>query len=291
MTMSASLKRTILVTGATGQQGGHVARSLLENGHVVRALTRNPESQGAKGLREMGAEIHQGSFDDPTSMVKAARGADAVFAMGTPYESGAETETKQSIALLDAMGAAGVGHIVYTSVADADKGTGVPHFDSKHAVEEHLREMGTPYTILGPVWFMENVLGPWFLPELQQGRLSLALPAGRAVQQISLGNIADVASTVIEGGSAFHGRRIDIAGDEVSGEQMIEIISRLSGRKLEYVQVPLEALREMNEDWAKMFEWFDKVGYDADIPSLRQEFPGIHWQTFEEWASDQEWIR
>ena len=128
--------RLVLVTGATGQQGGSVARRLLDGGFRVRGITRNTESDAAKELIVLGAEVVHAEFSDTESLSAALEGVDAVFAMTTPFEAGVDAETAQGVALIDAAAAAGVDHFVYSSVASADKATGVPHFDSKYRVEE-----------------------------------------------------------------------------------------------------------------------------------------------------------
>jgi uncharacterized protein YbjT (DUF2867 family) len=170
--------KLVLVTGATGKQGGACVEALLIRGHQVRALTRNSASPAANRLRERGVEITVGDFSDRDSLMRAARGADAVYAMSTPYEQGAEKETVQGITITDAARAARVGHFVYSSVASANRGTGIGHFDGKYTVEKHLQASGVPYTIVTPVFFMENLLQPWTLPSLRQGKLTMALPAG-----------------------------------------------------------------------------------------------------------------
>src|SRR5579872_4953792 len=121
--------KLVLVSGATGKQGGACVEALLTRGHRVRALTRNPASPAANRLREQGVEIAVGDFNDRDSLVRAARGADAVYAMSTPYEQGAEQETAQGIIITDAARAARIAHFVYSSVASADRGTGIEHFD------------------------------------------------------------------------------------------------------------------------------------------------------------------
>src|SRR6185436_11538096 len=141
--------KLILVTGATGQQGGAVARSLLRQGQKVRALTRNPAKAAA--LVRAGAEVVQGDLTDPASLQPALQGVDGVFAMSTPFEAGMEEEVGQGVFLADAAKAVGVRHYVYTSVASADRNTGIPHFDSKWQVERHIQRIALPATILRPV--------------------------------------------------------------------------------------------------------------------------------------------
>jgi len=279
----------VLVTGATGQQGGALAHLLLKKGHQVRAVTRKPESPAAKELQKAGAELAIGSFDDRGALERAADGVDAVFAMGTPYEVGPDAETRQGIALVDALKAAHVKHLVYTSVGNADRHTGIPHFDSKYEVEQHIKSLDLPYTIIAPVFFMENLLSPWFLPGLKDGKFTIALPGARRLQYIAVADIAEFALMVLEGRGQFLGKRIDLASDELTPVEVAEILTRASGRKIEHVEVPIEQVRAWSEDWAKMFEWFDQVGYSADIAGLRREYPQVGWHTFEAWAQLQDW--
>ncbi|HEY2589413.1 MAG TPA: NmrA/HSCARG family protein [Tepidisphaeraceae bacterium] len=282
--------KLVLVTGATGQQGGACVEALLKRGHRVRALTRNPASPAANRLREAGVEIAVGDFNDRDSLVRAAGGgADVVYAMSTPYEQGAENETAQGIALADVAKAARVAHFVYSSVASADRGTGIGHFDGKYAVEQHLQASGVPYTVVAPVFFMENVLQPWTLPGLRQGKLAMALPASRRLQQVAVADIGAFVAAVIERGDAVFGRRFDIAGDELAGDQAAAILSKASGREIRYEGFPPAVLRAQSEDMARMFEWFDSTGYAADIKSLRRGFPEVPWHTFEQWAHEQDW--
>ena len=281
--------KTVLVTGATGQQGGSIGKRLTAKGYQVLGLTRNPEAPAAKNLENLGMEMIQGNFDDAPGLEAACKKVEVLYLMGTPFEAGPETETAQGVAAIDAAKAAGIKHLVYSSVGSADKKTEIPHFDSKYRVEQHLESADIPYTILGPVWFMENATSPWYLPELKQGRLPMPMPSDRAVQQIAVDNIGGVAVAVIEGGSRYFGKRIDLAGDELSCARMTEILAEASGKDITYVEVDLDAMREQNEDWARMFEWFDRVGYDVDIEGLKQEFPEAGWVTFKEWARAQDW--
>jgi uncharacterized protein YbjT (DUF2867 family) len=281
--------RTILVTGATGQQGGALARLLLSRGHRVRALTRKADSPAAQMLAGHGAELAVGDFDDRASLERAMQGADALFVMGTPFEAGMEAERRQATAVADVANAVGVPHLVYSSVANADRQTGIPHFESKYAVERHIRALGIPSTIIGPVFFMENFVGPQALPGLREGKIALALPAARTLQQTALADIAGFAALVLERREPFLGRRIDLASDERSGAEVAEILSRVLDRPIEYVELSLEAMGTGSEDLARMFEWFDRVGYSADIAALRREYPEVGWHTFEDWAKAQDW--
>ena len=284
-----SQSKLVLVTGATGKQGGACVEALLTRGHQVRALTRNSASPAAKRLREQGVEIAVGDFTDLDSLVCAVRGVDAVYAMSTPYEQGAEKEIAQGITVTDAAKAAGVAHLVYSSVASANRATGVSHFDGKYEVEKHVQASGVPYTIVAPVFFMENLLQPWTLPSLRQGKLAMALPAGRLLQQIATADIGAFVATVIECNDTVFGCRFDIAGDELTGEEAAALLSKVAGREIHYEGFPPDVLGAQSEDMARMFEWFDSTGYAADIESLRRDFPEVRWHRFEEWAREQDW--
>jgi len=284
-------KLNVLVTGATGKQGGHLVRELLARGHAIRALTRKPESAGAAALAARGVTIVTGDFEDQGSLERAARGVDTIFAMSTPFESGATTETREGINIVRAASAAGVGvsHLVYSSVAGADRATGIPHFDSKFEVEKAIRQSGVPFTIVAPVFFMENFLADWLAAGIAKGSIAMALPATRRLQQIAVADIAQFTALVIERRESFLGKRIDIASDELTVATAAAAISEASGRHVEYTALPIDAVRQWNDDLARMFEWFDRVGYDADVVGLRWLYPEVDWHRFSDWAREQDW--
>jgi uncharacterized protein YbjT (DUF2867 family) len=279
----------ILVTGATGQQGGALARLLLQRGHSVRAFTRNPTSEKASRLQHLGAELFKGDFNDPASLKKAALGMDVVFAMGTPYEDGPEAEIRHGINITNATKEAGVPYLLYNSVSDADRETGIPHFDSKHKVERHIASLGIPYTIVAPVYFFENFLSPLVLPFLLQGHVAMGISPDTKLQSIAVANIASFDTLVIENKDKFLGRRINIASDELSGNEYAEVIARVTGKRIGYSQNPLEEIRKVSEDLALMEEWFEEVGYSVNIDALRQNYPDVGWMRFEGWANSQDW--
>jgi uncharacterized protein YbjT (DUF2867 family) len=285
-----SSKLSVLVTGATGKQGGHVVRELLARGHSVRALTRKPESAAAAELAERGVTIVKGDFEEEGSLERAARGVDTIFAMSTPYESGEKAEAREGFNIVRAAKAVDVKHLVYTSVAGADRATGIPHFDSKFEVEKEIRRSGVPFTIVAPVFFMENFIADWMVAGIAQGSIAMALPATRRVQQIAVSDIAQFTALVIERRESFLGKRIDIASDELTGVTAAAAISEVSGRHIKYTALPIDAVRQQNKDQALMFEWFDRVGYDADIVGLRSQYPEVDWHRFSVWAREQRWV-
>lgn len=282
-------RKTILVTGASGKQGGSVARALLKNGYKVKALTRNSTSPASQNLRKLGAELVTGDLADKDSLAGALKGVDAVFAMTTPFQKGHDAEVAQGINMVDAARAAGASHLVFSSVASADRRTGIPHFDTKYKVEQYIAESGVPYTIIGPTAFMENFIQPFALPNLREGRLVRALPPARPLQLIAVEDIGSFAAYVVGHRDKFLGKRIDIAGDDLNGEQTATVLSNVIGKPIRYESFPPANLRSQSPDLAIMMEWQAKNNYTADIKSLRRDFPEAGWHTFEQWARKLDW--
>ncbi len=280
---------TVLVAGATGQQGGAVARLLLDKGHRVRALTRRPGSEPAANLLAAGAEIHEGNLEDAASIQRAAEGADAFFLMATPYEKGVEAEVRQAQHAAAAAKSAGVKQLVYSSVASADRDTGIPHFESKREVERYVQGLGVPYTIVAPAFFMENLLGPMFLRGLRAGALSMPLSADRPLQMVALTDLAAFVRLVLERPGEHQGRRIDLASDQLTGTEAAKTLTAVTRSAISYAETPLAAVREQSEDLAKMWEWFLGVGYDCDLAGLRASYPEVGWHDLRAWAREQDW--
>jgi len=277
------IQTKILVTGATGQQGGALAKLLLQKDYQVYALVRNIQSPVAQELKNNGANLVKGDLNDFDSLEQAVNGIDSIFLMGTPFEDGIEGETRRGKMMADIAKEKNVKHLVYSSVANADRNTGIPHFESKYKVEQHIQNLGIPYTIIGPTFFMENLLGPG----LEQGQLALPLSPSSILQQSALQNIAEFSALVLEHSETFLDKRIDIASDEITGEQAAKLLSNELRHRIRYVHIPLDRVREGNEDMARMYEWYEKVGTGIDIPSLHQEYPQVNWLTFKDWAKSQ----
>jgi uncharacterized protein YbjT (DUF2867 family) len=279
-----SRQMSVLVTGATGQQGGAVARALLAEGFHVRALTRKPDGPSARQLAVQGAEIVVGDLNSPQTIRAAARGADAMFLMGNFYEAGEAGEIQQGIAAAEAAKAAGVGHLIYSSVASADRATGIPHFESKYRVEQHICSLGLNHTILAPVAFMENLIAPWAIGTLRNGVLATALPPERRNQFIAVDDIGAFAVAILRRGSRAFGRRFEIAGESLSGSEQAQVLAHETERPVRYEEIPIDILRRQDPDTASMFEWINRAGYDVDIAALRRTFPEVAWTGFRDWS-------
>jgi len=281
-----SKKLAVVVTGATGNQGGAVVKSLLERGHAVRAVTRNTDSAKARDLANAGVTLVRASLEDTAALTKALEGATSFFAMTTPFGGGTQAETKQGISAADAAKVAGV-HLVFTSVGSANRQTGVPHFDSKYEVEKHVAKIGVRATILAPVYFMDNL--HFGKEQLANGIYAAPLPPTRRLAQVAIADIGAVAVRLLEDPGRFAGKRFDLASDELTGNDVVTTLSRITGRPFSYFQVPLDVIRRrMGEDGAKMYEWFDRVGFTVDRPALRREFPDVAFHDFESWAKAQD---
>jgi uncharacterized protein YbjT (DUF2867 family) len=274
MTEGQNAQRLILVCGATGSQGGAVARSLLDRGFRVRALTRDTQKAEAQALAERGAELVQGDMDDRSSVDRALEGAHGVFSVQNFWEAGYDREVRQGKAVADAAKAAGVGHFVYSSVGSAHRQTGIAHFDSKWEVEEHVRGLGLPHTVLRPAFFMQN----WEMMRepILGGTLPQPLDPGKPFQQVAVEDVGAFAAMAFEQPEGWIGREVELAGDERTMPEIAEAFGRVMGREVGYYQVPWEQFEErMGEEYAVMYRWFNDVGYEADIAALRQEHPGL----------------
>jgi len=282
-------RRNVLVIGATGNQGGAVAKMLLAHGHSVTAFTRNKSSDKAKKLAAQGVSIVEGNLTQQRELEMAMSKVDTVFAVTTPYEAGPAAELEQGQMIAHAAKVANVGHLVFSSVANADKETGIPHFDSKFQIEQTIQSLDIPYSILAPVFFMENHLAPWSIPALKEGTLSMPLPKNKPLQQISVQNIGEFAVALIERRESVFGERVDIAGEELTGLGTAAALSKAIGQEVVYEGIDPAYTREQNEDLYLMFKWFDEVGYSADISALRREYPEVNWETVEQWSQTIPW--
>lgn len=281
--------KSVLVTGATGHQGGAVARELLGRGYKVRAMTRKPQEEPGRKLAALGAEVVAGDLDDEVSLGTALRGMWGAFAVQNTWEAGVEKEEVQGKRFAKAARHAGVQHFVYSSVASADRKTGIPHFDNKWRVEETVRGLGFPtHVVIRPVFFMENFLSPWFKPGLDAGKLAMSIKPETPLQMIAVADIGKYGLWAFENPQKLNGRGIDIAGDALTMPQTAAVISKAAGRKVEFERPPIEEVRKWSADYALMLEWFDRVGYDADIAANSRE-SGIRPTTFPDWAARAAW--
>lgn len=265
--------------GATGAQGGAVVRALLESGSTVRGVTRRTDSASARRLSAAGVEVVAADLSDETSVAQAFTGVDGAYALTTPFEDGPEAEIAQGRTILDAALAAQVPHLVFSSVADADQHTGIPHFDSKAMVEAALAQSGLSYTIVGPSYFYDNMLGG--LDAIKAGVFELPLPADAPLQQLSRRDLGRFVATVLNDPDPVRGARIDIASDEPTGRQMTVALAETLGRPVELVTRDPALIA--SDDMRAMFTFLASGGYTVDIAALHAQYPQIGWQSFTDW--------
>lgn len=271
--------KIILVTGATGQQGGAVAKHLLEKGWRLRALVRDPEKPSAISLHEKGVEIIKGDYDDRHTLDFAMQGVYGAYSVQSL--SDVKTEIRHGKAVADAAKTARVKHFVYSSVAGVDQNTGIPHFESKLEIEKYIKSIGLPATVLRPVFFMEN-FNTRFKKQIAEGKLSLPLHPTTQLQMIAVNDIGAFASMAFGNPKKYIGKELEIAGDELSMIQVRDILEKTLMRSFIFDEQPLEELRKWNKDIARMYEWFREKGYSVNISKLRKINPSL--MTFESWV-------
>ncbi len=223
--------QSVLVFGATGQQGGSVARALLHRGWRVRALVRDPFSAGAAALAARGAELVVGTFEDRAAMRSAMAGVDGVFSVQPSSPGGTvtdEQEVRYGITIADLAVECGVKHLVYSSgSATGETPTGVAHYDTKAEIERHIRRLPLAATIVRPATFMELLVMPGF--GLDEGRFQFfMLPEGR-MQVLAVEDIGHLVAAVFAAPARFAGKTFEIASDSVTGRQLEGVILRGGG--------------------------------------------------------------
>lgn len=257
---------TILVTGATGNQGGATARHLLENGHRVRALVRDPATAAAKRLGELGVHVVRGDMEDAESLRAAMDGADGVFSVqALAYEPPTlKAEVLQGKLVAEVAAQTGVQHLVYSSVGGAERQTGIEHFESKAEIERHISKLGIPATILRPVFFMNNLL--YYADAVEERVIALPALPERPMQLIASDDIGRIAAYAFDHPDEFIGGELEIAAEELTFPQIAEIYERVTSTPTRFESQPIDDT---------MFEWLADSGYQADVPALRKRFPGL----------------
>jgi uncharacterized protein YbjT (DUF2867 family) len=279
--------RTILVTGATGNQGGVVLRHLLRHGWRLRAMTRDPSKPSARELADMGVEVVEGNNDDPESLERAMKGCYGVYAITTPFEVGIEGETAHGVAMADAARKTDVEHFVYSSVASANDETGIPHFESKRRVEEHLQYLNIPYTIVRPVFLMENFTLPTTKQSITSGTLAMGINPDQPLQMIALDDVGYAVARVFDRREKYLRKAVDLAGDELTMPRAAKMLGEAMGCTVSFKQVSIDNLRAVSEDYAAMYDWFNQGGYHVDLEMQRVFNPGIH--RFDDWVRETQW--
>ena len=284
--MNKHNEKTILVTGATGQQGGAVTRSLLNDGWKVRLLVRDPNKESAQEFAKQGAELVKGDLYDRASVDAALKGVYSVFSLQNYWlkDVGYDGEIKQAKLLADASKAAGVQHFVYSSVGAAHRGMGQKHFEVKWLGEQYLQTLGVPYTIVRPVWFMDNL--NWSRPAISNGTMaSHGIRPEKTLQGIAVEDIGVFVSLVFADPGKFKGQTIELAGDELTEPKMAEVFSKVIGRPVT-VGAPGPSWAPEEETKA-IHNFFNGEAYTADIAAIRKIHPKL--LNFEQYLRKNGW--
>jgi uncharacterized protein YbjT (DUF2867 family) len=267
--MTSTHQSPVAVIGATGQQGRSAVDALHDLGVPVRALVRNPDSPAAQALRATGANVVRADQEDSQSLTDGLTDVAALFYM-TTFEGpeGPSGEVRRGHAVAEAAARAEVPHVVYSSVGGAERGTGIPHFESKFDVEKRLRAL-VPATILRPTFFMENLTAQLTPNEDGEIVIRMPMPGDVPVQMVTVRDIGRAAARLLVEPGAIDGDAVEIAGDELS----LDLVAAQAGEVFEvparFETIPLEYLGD-DEDLKAMFRWFaEGSSYRADLAQSR----------------------
>jgi uncharacterized protein YbjT (DUF2867 family) len=270
--------KTILVIGATGQQGGSVAKQLVSNGWSVRALVRDPDKAASISLRKQGVEVVQGDLNQPSTIEDAMKNVYGVFSAQALDLEDLNKELRHGTSIADLAKSARVSHFVYSSAAGANRNTGITSFENKRKIEKYIQSLDLPATILRPVMFMEN-----FQFTVKKTHDKIILPYKGApdtkVQMIAVHDIGVFALKAFHSPDQYIGKSFDIAGDELSVIQLTEKLSKYFEISVEY---PTSAPPSSHEhDGIKATKFFIREGYESDFRFLRQIHPQL--LRFDKW--------
>lgn len=304
-------RKIIAVTGATGAQGGGLVRAILADasgGFAARAITRKPDSDAARALAALGAEVVAADTDEPASLERAFAGAHGAFCVTNYWEHySAEREGRQAAAMARASRKAGLAHVVWSTLEDTRRLVPLddprlptlqgaykcPHFDSKGQMDETFQREAAPTSFLLAAFYWDNFVHFGMGPRKGEGdTLVLALPLGGVkLPGIAAGDIGRCAYGIFKLGPSAAGRRFGIAGESLSGDEMAAKMGRALGRTVVFQDVPFGVYRSLGfpgaEDLGNMFEYHALAGDDfqrARDPKLARElYPAL--QTFDAWLA------
>jgi uncharacterized protein YbjT (DUF2867 family) len=278
----------VVVTGATGRQGGAVARHLLADGWRVRALTRKPDSEPARRLAGLGAEVAAADMMDPESLARTFRGAYGVYSVQNPMISGPEAEVTQGRNVADVAKSEGVRHVVYGSAGGGQPGTGVGSWESKVAVETYLRQLELPATILRPNAFMELMSDKAYYPPVSTWHVMPKLMgADRPVSWICVDDLGAIAAKVFADPDSFIGKELQLASDLRSIAECREIWRKITGRAPRRFPMPIWMFeRFVGTDLTTMWRWLRHSDVPVDPAVTHRLLPTA--SSVEQWVVRQQ---
>lgn len=289
---TANQDKTIVVTGATGRQGGAVVRHLIQNNFPVRALTRTPGSIPAQQLTAMGATLVKADMADLNSLQSAFKDCYGVFSVQNYFEYGGEKEVQYGKNMIDAAKKTKVSHFIYSSVCNAGDSTKVPHFETKYAIEQCLKEAALPATIVRPVKFMENYYIPQVFKGILSGKLFDSIMAGKKHQLLAVDDVGALVTEAFQDPGKYLGQTIELASEELTNEEIAVTITEVLGKPVKFKRLPLlVAKMVMDKEMYLMFKWFNDKGFTADTASLKTNYPGLQLTSFKNWLIHENWQR
>lgn len=268
--------KTILVTGATGRQGGAVVRHALKRGFTVRAITRNPDKPSAQALKANGVELFRGDMEDASSIAPALEDVSGVFCVQNFWEKtgGYAGEIRQAQNLIRVTQEASVSHFVYASVAGCDNAHGIETIACKWEIEKLIDSARLPRTFIRTVFFMDNFLDP----KITSLNFALMTGALKPTTQLLMIATDDIGWFVVEAFAnpgTYLNKIIEIAGDSLTIAEMKQIYANATGKKLSNFKIPFWLFRILKGQMAKQFNWNNEVGWHFDIQKLRQIHPDL----------------
>ncbi len=282
--------KTVLVTGATGRQGGAVIRHMLPRGWKLRALTFKAQGAAVQSLADQGIEVVKGNMEDPGSLEPAMRGVYGVYSVQDFWSVGARREVQQGKNVADAAKKAGVEHFVYSSVGGAERNSGIDHWESKWEVENYIRKLGLPATMIRPAAFMENYYIDQVEIGILKGKLMDPIRGDKPYQTIASNDIGAFVALAFERPKEFVKTELEIAGSELTNVEAAQVFSRVLGKPVKFQKLPMPMVRLfLGKEFYQMFRWFNEAGFKADIPGLRRRYPEVHLHTLEEWLRAEGW--
>jgi len=268
-----------------------VLRHLLkQGGWKLRALVHRADARGVDGLKQQGVEVVQGDLEDVSSLEAAVLGVYGVYSVQNFWAVGARREVQQGKNLAAVAKKAGVQHFVYSSVGGAERKTGIPHWESKWEIENYIRQLKLPATVLRPVSFMETHHILEVEVGILKGKLADPIRADKPYQTIATDDIGAFVALAFQRPREFIGMELEIAGSELTNPEAAKVFSRVMGKPIKFRKPPLPIVRVfLGKEFYLMFRWFNEAGYKASIPELKRRYPDIHLHSLEEWLREDGW--
>jgi uncharacterized protein YbjT (DUF2867 family) len=277
--------RVVVVTGATGRQGGAVARHLLSDGWRVRAVTRRPDRPAARALAALGADVVHADMMDTGQLEQAFRDAYGVYSVQNFMPAGTDVEIMQGRNVADAAKATGVQHIVYGSAGTGATDTGIASWNSKLTVQAHVRALGLPLTVLRPTAFMELMTDKDFFPMVSTWSLMPKLMGqDRPIGWICVDDLGAIAARAFAEPDRFVGADVDLASDVRSIAQCRQMWCDVYGRPPRRIPMPVWMFRRfVGSDLITMWRWLGTATFDFDTTPTRRLLPTA--LTVREWLA------